>query len=297
MTDYVVAIPTFKRYNEIIKKTLPTLQRGKVPKGKIHVFVANKTEEKLYREKMDPNTYGKIVVGKKGLVNQRIYISEYFPKGTNIVSLDDDVEKMQKLKGSTFKLTRNNTKTLKKKKNKTLKSNTKSNKKKKTIKRSMGGKAVDKSLNQIIELKNIDEFFKKSFALLKQTGLNLWGVYPINNPFFMSNKVTTDLRFVIGVVHGYIASHDPKVKMSKKSLSKEDIHQSILYYLRDGGVLRFNNVSFKTVFNAPGGLGTNRYGMNKTAQEYLCKTYPNMAKKKFRPDGTPEVRLIANPEI
>ena len=111
MTDYVVAIPTFKRYNEIIKKTLPTLQRGKVPKGKIHVFVANKTEEKLYREKMDPNTYGKIVVGKKGLVNQRIYISEYFPKGTNIVSLDDDVEKMQKLKGSTFKLTRNNTKT------------------------------------------------------------------------------------------------------------------------------------------------------------------------------------------
>ena len=60
MSDYVVAIPTFKRYNEIIKKTLPTLQRGGVPKEKIHVFVANKTEEKLYREKMDPNTYGKI---------------------------------------------------------------------------------------------------------------------------------------------------------------------------------------------------------------------------------------------
>ena len=81
MSDYVVAIPTYKRYDEVTKKTLPTLKRGGVPKDKIHVFVANKTEEKLYKEKMDPNTYGKIVVGKKGITNQRIFISKYFPVG------------------------------------------------------------------------------------------------------------------------------------------------------------------------------------------------------------------------
>ena len=28
--DYVVAIPTYKRYNEVTTKTLPTLKRGKV---------------------------------------------------------------------------------------------------------------------------------------------------------------------------------------------------------------------------------------------------------------------------
>ena len=268
MTDYVVAIPTYKRYGEVTKKTLPTLKRGGVPKSKIHVFVANKTEEKLYREKMDPDTYGQIVVGKKGLVNQRIFISEYFPMGTCVVSLDDDVEKFQKLKGSTFKIS----------------------KKKKTMKK-------DKSQNKLTDLKNVDKFFKDAFSLLKKENLYLWGVYPTNNPFFMDNKVTTDLRFIIGVVHGYIVRKDKSLRPSKQSLSKEDIHQSILYYLKDGGVLRFNNVSFKTVFNAPGGLGTNRYGMNKTAQEYLCKTYPNIAKKKFRPDGTPEVRLINNPEV
>ena len=39
MTDYVVAIPTYKRYNEVTKKTLPTLKKGGVPKNKIHVFV------------------------------------------------------------------------------------------------------------------------------------------------------------------------------------------------------------------------------------------------------------------
>ena len=268
MCDYIVAIPTYKRYEELTKKTLPTLIKGKVPKNKIYVFVANKTEEKLYKEKMDPDPYGHIVVGKKGLVNQRIFISEYFPLGTCVVSLDDDVEKIQKLKGSSFKII------------KKIRTNKK-----------------PKSDNKLVDLKNIDKFFKDTFKLLKKENLYLWGVYPTNNPFFMDNKVTTDLRFIIGVVHGYIVRKDKSLRPSKQSLSKEDIHQSILYYLKDGGVLRFNNVSFKTVFNAPGGLGTNRYNMNKTAQEFLCKKYPNIAKKKFRPDGTPEVRLIANPEL
>ena len=31
--------------------------------------------------------------------------------------------------------------------------------------------------------------------------------------------------------------------------------------------------------------------------QWIRKTYPNLAKKKFRPDGTPEVRLINNPEL
>ena len=97
-TDYVVAIPTYKRYDEITTKTLPTLKRGKVDKKRIYVFVANKTEEKLYREKMDPDTYHKIVVGKKGLVPQRRYISQYFPAGKKIVSMDDDVQNMIQLK-------------------------------------------------------------------------------------------------------------------------------------------------------------------------------------------------------
>ena len=96
-SDYVVAIPSYKRWDEITQKTLPTLKKGKVNKDKIFVFVANKTEEKQYRDKMDPSTYGKIVVGKKGLVPQRRYISQYFSEGTRIVSMDDDVKNMIQL--------------------------------------------------------------------------------------------------------------------------------------------------------------------------------------------------------
>ena len=249
--DYVVAIPTYKRYDEVTTKTLPTLKKGKVPTNKIFVFVASKTEEKLYREKMDPNTYHKIVVGKKGLVPQRRYISQYFPEGTKIVSMDDDVQNMIKLN-------------------------------------------KDDSLKKI---SNLDSFFKKAFNTLTKHGLYLWGVYPVKNNLFMKHKTTTDLRFVIGVVHGYINRHSKDLYPSMKSVSKEDIEQSILFYLKDKGVLRFNDITFTTKFNAPGGLGVDRFQMNKTAQEYLVKTYPKIAKARFRPDGTPEISLNPKPDL
>ena len=105
------------------------------------------------------------------------------------------------------------------------------------------------------------------------------------------------VRGVIGVVHGYINRHSKDLYPSMRSVSKEDIEQSILFYLKDGGVVRFNNITFTTKFNAPGGLGVDRFQMNKNAQEYLVKTYPGIAKAKFRPDGTPEITLNRNPEV
>lgn len=249
--NYIVAIPTYKRYDEVTTKTLPTLKRGKVPTNKIFVFVASKSEEKLYREKMDPNTYHKIVVGKKGLVPQRRYISQYFPEGTKIVSMDDDVQNMIQLK-------------------------------------------KDDSLKKI---SNLDSFFKRAFNKLKRHDLYLWGVYPVKNNLFMKHKTTTDLRFIIGVVHGYINRHSKDLYPDMRSVSKEDIEQSILFYLKDGGVLRFNDITFTTKFNAPGGLGVDRFQMNKNAQEYLVKTYPKIAKARFRPDGTPEITLNPKPDL
>ena len=253
MSDYIVAIPSYKRYDEITKKTLPTLKKGKVKKDKIYVFVANKQEEKLYKKKMDPKMYNQIVVGKKGIVEQRVFISKYFPEKTKIVSMDDDVEKLQKL--------------------------------------SSDGK-------QLIDIKNLDTFFKKAFKLLEKKKLFIWGVYPVQNPFFMKNKVTDDLRFLIGVVHGYINRHNNKLYPNKKARSKEDYHQSILFYLHDGGVIRFNNITFKTKFNAPGGILANgdRFTMNDKAAKYLHEKYPKIVTRKYRKNGMPEINLKKNPQ-
>ena len=98
MVNYVVAIPSYKRHNDLSNKTLALLKKYKISPNKIHIFVANKKEEKLYEEKLDKALYNKIVVGKKGITKQRIFISKYFPEKQYIVSLDDDIEKVFELR-------------------------------------------------------------------------------------------------------------------------------------------------------------------------------------------------------
>ena len=78
---YVVAIPTYNRVEQVVAKTLTTLLSGGVSKNNIYIFVANKTQEKMYVEGVPANMYNKIVVGKKGIANQRKFIMRYFPEG------------------------------------------------------------------------------------------------------------------------------------------------------------------------------------------------------------------------
>jgi len=49
--SYIVAIPSYDRPEAIIEKSLKTLSVGGVPKSLVHIFVANKAEEKRYKSK------------------------------------------------------------------------------------------------------------------------------------------------------------------------------------------------------------------------------------------------------
>ena len=149
-------------------------------------------------------------------------------------------------------------------------------------------KLSEKKLEKIEDLNNL---FNNTFELLKKENLYLAGFVGHHNPFWLESGYSTNLKFIIGVCHMYINRHDPDLYPSEESESKEDYEQSIKFYLKDGGILRHNDVCFITKYNAPGGLGIDRFEMNKTAQEYLCNKYPFICIKKFRKDGTPEVRL------
>ena len=118
------------------------------------------------------------------------------------------------------------------------------------------------------------------------------GVYPTPNVLWLKeDNITNHLTFCIGVLHGYINRHSEDLYPNELSESKEDYEQSILFYKKDNGICRFNNLSFKTKFKAPGGLGQDRFEMNKTAQEYLLNKYPEYCKKKTRKNGMPEILL------
>ena len=264
MTDYVVAIPTYNRQDVVFKKTISTLLKGGVSKSHIYIFVANKEQERLYEEALPKDSYHQIVVGKKGIANQRKFIAKYFKEGQYVISMDDDVEEFQMLKSTQRGIT------LKKRK-------------------------LDN--DKLIKMRNVHKFFMNAYKIMKKENLYIWGVYPVKNVLFMYPRYTTDLRFIIGVTFGFIVRHDRKLEPSNESETKEDYEQTILYYKKDGGVIRFNNVVPKTKFNAPGGLGTDRFERNKHAAEYLVKTYPDIVKRNDRSDGTPEVKMSLLPRI
>lgn len=89
--DYVIAIPSYKRAETLRDKSLVLLKKYHIEPRRIYVFVANKGEEADYKATLDPKTYNKIVVGVPKIGPQRNFISDYFPIGTPLVHMDDDI--------------------------------------------------------------------------------------------------------------------------------------------------------------------------------------------------------------
>jgi hypothetical protein len=88
--DYVIAIPTYRRSDSLQSKTL-SLFKG-LPN--VYVFVANEEEYNTYRAAIDPTYYKEMIVGVVGLIPQRQFIIDYFPKDTFILYADDDLVAM-----------------------------------------------------------------------------------------------------------------------------------------------------------------------------------------------------------
>ncbi len=255
---YVIAIPSYNRADLLNKKTLKVLSEYNIPRNRIFVFVANKEEELIYKEKLNPKLYGHLIIGEKGLKNQRNFISRYFPIGQEILNLDDDISSFNilKTKGNTF------------------------NKK-------------DNYLENI-KTSDFDKFIKNAFKILKKNNLFLWGIYPINNPYFMTPRMTSDLRLIVGPCWGNINRHNKDLILTIDE--KEDVERTLQYYVKDKGVIRFNNISIQTTYYVtPGGMQSLGRDRRKDAYEsaiYLNKKYPELTTLYLtKKSGFAEVKL------
>ena len=263
MNDYVVAIPSYKRNETLKKKTMRVLGEYKINPKKIFIFVADQSQKKLYENTLEPKTYNKIVVGKPGIQHIRNFMPKYFPEKKPIVYMDDDISKIS-----------------------TCNNNNISN-----------DETYDKKNNKLERLSNLDSFIKNSFKYGKKQKLDNWGVYPTDNPYFMkptlkNNKhVSKDLKFLIGFLTGVINNRKAEIRSIG---DKEDYERTIKYYLKDNGVLRYNNVSCNTnCYKEPGGIQTTRKKEDSAMNaKYLVKTYPDLVKiNNNRNSGFVEIRL------
>lgn len=93
--SWIVAIPSYQRPIVLQRKTLSFLKDGGVSPDRVYVFVANEEQKTLYESIIDPTLYKELIVGVLGLVNQREFITEYFPLNKQILFIDDDVSIMK----------------------------------------------------------------------------------------------------------------------------------------------------------------------------------------------------------
>jgi hypothetical protein len=238
-TEYIIAIPTYLRYNELKNKTLNTLKRYNISSKKIFIFVANDNEKSEYEKYISPDHYNEIIIGLLGITHQRNFINNYFPENTYIISIDDDIECIMKL-----------------------------------------GNEID----------NFEELIETNYGFMKENNCDTWGIYPVNNLFFMKSQkeITYSFKFIIGCLYGFI--NTKKYILSDKCEVKEDYERSVLSYMNCGTIMRCNHISVKTKFYAVGGLGKNRDISNVKSVQYLIDTYPLYFARKFRKNGCEEIR-------
>ena len=258
---FQIAIPSYRRSQLIGEKTLATLSRHSIPPSCITIFVANQTEYADYSSAVPSNLYQKIVIGELGLRNQRNFITRYYPAGTHLVQMDDDLDEIVILQGWQA-LAKGNRRTLKKQR-------------------------------RLVPIPDLNQFILDAFTLCQEKNIYLWGIYPVANSYFMAPVVRTDLQFIVGPFWGCINRHDDKLAITLDE--KENVERSLLYYTKDGGVIRFDYVSIITrYYRTPGGM-QNSQNKNKrkrnaaTSASILHKRYPNLTKIKTRKNGRTEI--------
>ncbi len=85
---YRVAIPSYKRYNELGSKTLSILNKYNIPKDIIDIFVNTPEEYNIYK-KLYPEY--NIILGELGMKEIREFIFNYYNEGDKILCMDDDI--------------------------------------------------------------------------------------------------------------------------------------------------------------------------------------------------------------
>ena len=244
MSNYKIAIPSYEREKTLYNKSLKLLNYYNIPKKNIYIFVANETEKNNYN-KLLLNQY-KIIIGKKGIKNIRNFMAKYFKENEKIFYLDDDISYIYEVYN---KIDKNNRK-----------------------------------YNKLKLLKNLDEFIKNSFKISEINNITNWGIYPVENPYFMklksknlNNYISLDLKYIMGGFTGVINNHKCEIRTVN---DKEDYERSIKYYLKDNGIMRFNNICVRTnCYTEKGGMQIDRTKekIHNSAIKLLNK-YPKLCK-------------------
>jgi len=135
--------------------------------------------------------------------------------------------------------------------------------------------------NKLVKTNTLKSIIDEGFKLCEDNGFKLWGLYPAPNAYFMKSKdeYTTDLRFIVGALMGII---NEKLQIDLNIKIKGDYEYAIKSYLKNGGLIRFNKLSFKYDITKNEG---ERIKTMMSDADILVRKYPNLVKNNTRRDN------------
>ena len=110
--------------------------------------------------------------------------------------------------------------------------------------------------DKLFPLKNLKELSEIVLEVLIHNNAACCGIYPTNNPFFMKQTISHNLKFCIGAMRWYL--NDKEIETNCDYSLLEDYSKSIKYYLKYGTVTRLNYIAIDHDCNGKlkGGLGS-----------------------------------------
>jgi hypothetical protein len=137
-----------------------------------------------------------------------------------------------------------------------------------------------------------EEVVKPGFEACEVNNAYLWGIYAAANPMFMNHRTSVGLYYIIGSLWGVINRWDEDLAVTLDD--KEDFERTLQHYVRDGVVIRLDNITVKSnYYGEPGGMQVERTSerIHKSA-EFLAQKYPDLCTMYIRKTtGHAELRL------
>jgi hypothetical protein len=87
----------------------------------------------------------------------------------------------------------------------------------------------------------------------------------------MGDGYSTDLRLIEGCFNGFINKRYELIVCNSDNYTLEDLERTIVYYKNDGGVLRFNDIGYISIYGANGGIASNVENRNLKINENTKK--------------------------
>jgi len=216
---YQLVIPTYQRWmpvNEMSKKrrfkkckspfilmhSLAFLSRQRIPKHRVTLFVANSQELAKYRKALQGSDWAdvRIEISVLGNKNSRNFIMKFFPAGTYVVSLDDDVERIS------WKCR----------------------------------EGMTEHVLRAVPPGGFEKIIFDAYKVMGANKAYLWGLSTSQNARHMNiEKVSVRNGLVNGYLNGYISRPQCKELFRTLSDATEDSEFSVRHYAKDGILIRY----------------------------------------------------------